>query len=127
MDKNLSGILRLVVVLTLAIMIFQKFRDNAFQNDGIILIVSLFTINAILYMGFNTIKDFKGEHIGLKPAYVIFLIWNLISIHRGVHILFSFPFSGFLAITNNVNFIISYYFIIHDFIQHWIKKSTSLK
>ena len=127
MDRNLSGILRLVVVITIAIMIFQKFRDNAFENDGIILIVSLLTINAILYMGFNAIKDFKGEHIGLKPAYVIFLIWKLISIHRGIHILVSFPFSGFLAYTNDVSFIVGYYFIIHDFIQHWIKKSTSLK
>jgi hypothetical protein len=127
MDRNLSGISRLIVILTIAIITFQKFRDNAFESDGIILIVSLFTINSILYMGFNAIKDFKGEHIGLKPSYVIFLIWNLISIHRSIHILFSFPFSGFLAITNNVSTIVGYYFIVHDFIQHWIKKSTSLK
>ena len=84
-------------------------------------------MNAILYMIFNAIKEFNGKHIGLKPAYAIFLIWKLISIHVSIQMLFSLPFSGFLAITNTVNAILGYYFVVYDFIQHWLKKSDPLK
>ena len=127
MNRIVSGILRLVVVLTTLIILFHKFLTNSFYNEGVLLLVSLFAMNAILYMVFNAIKDFEGKNIGLKPAYVIFLIWNLISLHVAIRILFNSPFSGFLAPTNTVDTVIGYYFIIYDFIQHWLKKSTSVK
>ncbi|MDR3693380.1 hypothetical protein [Mucilaginibacter sp.] len=127
MNRIVSGILRLVVVLTTLIILFHKFLTNSFYNEGVLLLVSLFAMNATLYMIFNAIKDFNGKHIGLKPAYMIFLIWNLISIHVAIRVLFNSPFSGLLAITSNVNTVLGYYFIVYDFIQHWLKKSAPLK